>query len=59
MGSYHGKKTFDSFTHDKSVMWRPGGAIGVATDVAQRYPPSSDFAKTVMQKAMSLQYWIT
>lgn len=34
MGSYHGKKSFDIFTHYKSVMKR-----GTFLDLALRYPP--------------------
>ncbi len=34
MGSYHGKKGFDAFSHEKSVMYR-----GAWPDIAFRYPP--------------------
>ena len=33
-GAYHGKATFDSFSHRKSVLARPMGG-----DVSARYPP--------------------
>ena len=34
MGSYHGKKSFDAFTHEKSILVR-----GAWPDVPLRYPP--------------------
>lgn len=36
-GSYHGKKTFDTFTHEKSVMWR--SQWGEMINNWFRYPP--------------------
>lgn len=37
MGKYHGKATFDTFTHEKSVMHR-----GTWLDIPLRYPPFRD-----------------
>lgn len=34
MGSYHGKFSFDAFTHKKAVLYR-----GFAGDAPVRYPP--------------------
>jgi aldehyde dehydrogenase (NAD+) len=34
MGSYHGKDSFDAFSHRKSVTWTP-----MAIDIKLRYPP--------------------
>lgn len=34
MGAYHGKFSFDAFSHKKAVLYR-----GFAGDVAIRYPP--------------------
>jgi len=34
IGSYHGKKSFDTFTHYKSVFQQ-----GTAVDIPLRYPP--------------------
>ncbi|TRY79592.1 hypothetical protein TCAL_11732 [Tigriopus californicus] len=40
-GSYHGKYTFETFSHRKSVLKRDMGIIGETLGVA-RYPPYSD-----------------
>ncbi|RZC37202.1 aldehyde dehydrogenase, dimeric NADP-preferring-like [Asbolus verrucosus] len=42
MGAYHGKKTFDTFTHKKSVLVKDFGALPEKL-LASRYPPYSDF----------------
>lgn len=34
IGAYHGKASFDSFSHKKAVLTRPMGG-----DVSARYPP--------------------
>lgn len=34
MGSYHGKRTFDTFSHNKSIIYRAN-----RPDVPIRYPP--------------------
>lgn len=39
MGSYHGKFTFDTFSHKKAVMWR---SMGMEVLNTFRYPPFSN-----------------
>jgi len=48
MGSYHGKFSFDCFTHHKAVIRRSN-----ALDVSLRYPPYSSFEQSVMTMALS------
>lgn len=43
MGSYGGKKSFDAFSHQKSVLYKTNWL-----DVPMRYPPYSEFSKKVM-----------
>jgi len=52
MGRYHGKFTFDTFTHEKSVLHRP---IGMEKMLFMRYPPYDDRKFYWAQKAMSLR----
>lgn len=49
MGAYHGKRTFDVFTHEKSVLRRP---LGLEFLNKVRYPPYSDSNLTVMKWAL-------
>ncbi|KAI9345914.1 Aldehyde/histidinol dehydrogenase [Pilaira anomala] len=37
MGNYHGKKSFDTFTHERSMLFKKQSMEG--TNVAVRYPP--------------------
>lgn len=46
MGSYHGKFSFDAFSHKKAVLER-----GFAGDIAARYPPYSN-GKLKLLKAL-------
>ncbi|XP_029633518.1 aldehyde dehydrogenase, dimeric NADP-preferring [Octopus sinensis] len=39
MGSYHGKFTFETFSHKKAVMWK---SMGMENVNSLRYPPYSD-----------------
>lgn len=43
MGSYHGKNSFNTFTHQKAVLWKTNWL-----DVPARYPPYTDTKKKVM-----------
>lgn len=47
MGAFHGKHTFDCFSHMKAVMKRPFWG-----DVSLRYPPYTDRAIKLLRKAM-------
>ncbi|MEM1380790.1 MAG: aldehyde dehydrogenase family protein [Pseudomonadota bacterium] len=47
MGAFHGKSTFDCFSHLKSVMKRPFWG-----DVSLRYPPYTDRATKLLRKLM-------
>lgn len=40
MGSYHGKFSFDTFSHKKSVLHKDLGALGESLSAA-KYPPLS------------------
>eukprot|EP00595_Chromulina_sp_UTEXLB2642_P000146 CAMPEP_0196761084 /NCGR_PEP_ID=MMETSP1095-20130614/199_1 /TAXON_ID=96789 ORGANISM="Chromulina nebulosa, Strain UTEXLB2642" /NCGR_SAMPLE_ID=MMETSP1095 /ASSEMBLY_ACC=CAM_ASM_000446 /LENGTH=494 /DNA_ID=CAMNT_0042110169 /DNA_START=48 /DNA_END=1532 /DNA_ORIENTATION=+ len=46
VGHYHGKFSFDAFSHQRSVVHRDDHAI---LDIPIRYPPYSDFAVTVLK----------
>lgn len=46
MGSYHGKKTFDAFTHNRAVLRRT-----FFIDAPQRYPPYTKDKQAVMNLA--------
>jgi aldehyde dehydrogenase (NAD+) len=48
MGSYHGKFSFDAFTHKKAVLYR-----GFAGDAPVRYPPYTKGKLTLMKALMS------
>jgi len=47
MGSYHGKRTFDAFTHEKAVLRRFN-----ILDAPQRYPPYTNLDQMVMNVAL-------
>ncbi|MEM6789488.1 MAG: aldehyde dehydrogenase family protein [Myxococcota bacterium] len=47
MGAYHGKASFDTFTHHKSVL-----AKSNLLDIAVRYPPYSDTKAKIIEKLM-------
>lgn len=51
MGSYHGKKTFDNFTHFKPVLWKSGWF-----DLSARYPPSGGSWK---RKILQFLFWLS
>lgn len=55
MGSYHGKKTFDTFTHEKPVLhksvWRDGGVL---SDPMFLYAPHPRWHERVIRALMSL-----
>lgn len=44
MGAYHGKFSFDAFTHKKAVLYR-----GFGGDASLRYPPYTDTKQRVMK----------
>ncbi len=48
IGRYHGKYTFDCFSHEKAVLVRPGISL---LDVPARYPPYSGWKQTVLKLA--------
>lgn len=45
MGAYHGKASFDTFSHQKAVLSRP-----FAMDPPVAYPPYTDFKEKVLKK---------
>jgi aldehyde dehydrogenase (NAD+) len=47
MGAYHGKASFDTFTHMKSVLKKP-----FALDPPVRYPPYTDEKKKWAKRLM-------
>jgi len=48
MGSYHGKRSFDTFSHRKSVLIKTNWL-----DVPQRYPPYTPFSIALMNFAQA------
>ena len=42
MGSYHGKKSFDAFSHDRGVLFK-----STKVDLNLKYPPSGNKLETV------------
>jgi len=44
MGAYHGKFSFDAFTHKKAVLYR-----SFAGDSSARYPPYTDTKQRLMK----------
>lgn len=51
MGSYHGKASFDTFTHNKSVLLRNYCRVGEKLQ-AVRYPPYSDTKLSLIKLAL-------
>jgi aldehyde dehydrogenase (NAD+) len=49
IGSYNGKKTFDEFSHHKSVLSRP-----LFGDISFRFPP---FSEAIIKKIQSFAYY--
>ena len=49
MGSYHGKKSFDAFTHEKSVL------VKGKTEINMKYPPYSDKKLNTVSKFLHLE----
>lgn len=50
MGSYHGKATFDCFSHKKSILYR-----GMGGDVFARYPPFTTFKQKFVKALLGGQ----
>ena len=50
MGSYHGKKTFDLFSHSKPVLWKSAWL-----DLTARYPPNS----SSKQRILAFIFWLS
>ena len=48
MGSYHGKFSYDNFSHRKSVLYK-----GFAGDASARYPPYSDRKLKLLKALLS------
>jgi aldehyde dehydrogenase (NAD+) len=48
MGSYHGERSFATFTHYKSVVKQ-----SVKLDIPFRYPPYSDKALKIIRKLLN------
>ncbi|RWW44711.1 hypothetical protein BHE74_00049546, partial [Ensete ventricosum] len=44
MGSYHGKFSFDAFSHKKAVLSR-----GFGGDVSMRYPPYTEHKQRILR----------
>ncbi|KAL8151994.1 hypothetical protein V2J09_021802 [Rumex salicifolius] len=51
MGSYHGKGSFDTFSHEKAVLQR-----GFFPELAARYPPWNDFKMDFVRLTYSFNY---
>ncbi|CAI5955115.1 unnamed protein product [Closterium sp. NIES-64] len=51
MGSYHGKHSFDCFSHRKAVMVK-----GTLLDFPVRYPPGSPFNENLVKALMNLWF---
>lgn len=51
LGSYHGKHSFDCFSHHKAVLKK--GSLG---DVPFRYPPSNQYKNSLMRALFSLDF---
>jgi aldehyde dehydrogenase (NAD+) len=49
LGAYHGKRSFDVFTHYKPVLWKSRWL-----DIPMRYPPSSGFGR----RFVSVLLWL-
>jgi len=47
MGNYHGKFSYDTFSHQKAVVKR-----GYRIDPSQRYPPYSDMDQAILEGGM-------
>ncbi|GAB4847491.1 hypothetical protein Ancab_026548 [Ancistrocladus abbreviatus] len=52
MGRYHGKYSFDTFSHEKAVLHR-----GFLLELSARYPPWNDFKMEFVRAAYSLDYF--
>lgn len=52
MGSYHGKHTYDTFVHKKSVLHKDLGAMGETLSAA-RYPPYSSSKMAYLRMMLS------
>ncbi|XWS45499.1 hypothetical protein CRYUN_Cryun15aG0141500 [Craigia yunnanensis] len=52
IGRYHGKYSFDTFSHEKSVLHR-----GFYPELEQRYPPWSDFKLLFIKLAYRFNYF--
>lgn len=48
-GAYHGKASFDTFSHQKSILWRSN-----LTDLGNmlRYPPYTDTKSRILNAAL-------
>jgi acyl-CoA reductase-like NAD-dependent aldehyde dehydrogenase len=59
MGSYHGKYTFDTFSHKKSCLYKDLGILG-ETLASSRYPPYSDrklkFLQLLLKKRQGVSF---
>ncbi|XP_073526217.1 uncharacterized protein [Phyllobates terribilis] len=51
MGSYHGKGSFDTFSHEKAVLKR-----GFFPEISARYPPWNDFKMEFVRLTYSFNY---
>ena len=47
VGCYHGKFSFDAFSHKKAVLYRSFGG-----EVSARYPPFTDKKKNLLRKVV-------
>jgi aldehyde dehydrogenase (NAD+) len=54
MVSIHGKHSFTSFSHQKSVLWKPSSSW---TDIPARYPPATPGKKRMIERVLSLDKW--
>lgn len=51
MGSYHGKSSFDTFSHEKAVLQR-----GFFPELSARYPPWNDFKMEFLRLSYAFNY---
>ncbi|KAJ4837754.1 Aldehyde dehydrogenase 3 member H1 [Turnera subulata] len=52
MGSYHGKNSFDAFSHRKAVLYRH-----FLLDIPLRYPPYTRVKQRILKAGMSFGLW--
>ncbi|XP_050298328.1 aldehyde dehydrogenase, dimeric NADP-preferring-like [Anthonomus grandis grandis] len=57
MGSYHGKYSFDTFSHKKSVLWKDLGLLGEKLGAA-KYPPFTRAKMNYLMFMLAKRPWL-